>query len=167
MLLASAAPLALELMGGQPAYPAEKALTNVATNLGTQGQALSSYIQSGTLPPGGEAFVKSSTDAAKAATRSNYARMGLSGSSMETAALADIDQRAGGQRFALAGDLLSQGLRAEDVAAGDYKALITAEQARDTAFSNALSRFASALAGGFAGRNLYPGEQPTSAPNIG
>ena len=83
---------------------------------------------------------------------------------MEAQELADIDQRMGGQQFLMASNLLSQGLSAEQLAAGGYRTLISSQMARDQEFSNALSRFAGALAGGAVGtnRNLYPGEQPTT-----
>jgi hypothetical protein len=48
------------------------------------------------LPPGAQANLNAATEAAKAQTRSAYAREGLTGSTMETQALADIDQRMGG-----------------------------------------------------------------------
>lgn len=164
MLLAAAAPLALQLMGGQVPYPGETGLQNLTTNLDTQGQTLSSYVQSGTLPPGAQANLNAATEAAKAQTRSAYARAGLTGSTMEAQELADIDQRMGGQQFLMASNLLSQGLSAEQLAAGGYRTLISSQMARDQEFSNALSRFAGALAGGAVGtnRNLYPGEQPTT-----
>jgi hypothetical protein len=68
----------------------------------------------------------------------------------------------------MADQLLNQGLSAEQIAAGNYRTLISTQLARDQQFSNALSRFAGALAGGAVGtgRYLYPGEQPTTVPNI-
>ena len=65
-LLLQAAPLVMSLLGGQGPYPAEKTLQTQATNLGSEGAALSGYINSGTLPPGAKQAVDASTNAQKA-----------------------------------------------------------------------------------------------------
>jgi hypothetical protein len=158
-MLLQAAPLAMALFGGgQSPYPAEKSLQTLATNAGTQGQALSGYIQSGTLPPGAQANVDAAKAAAKAGIRSADARLGLSDSTMKAQQLAQVDQQAAGQQFLLANMLLGQGMNAEQIAAGDYKATLTAEMSRDQALQTAILNAARGLGGGSAGW-----QQPTTA----
>jgi hypothetical protein len=165
MLLAAAAPMAMQMFGGgQPAYPAERQLQTLGTNLGSQGQALAGYINSGTLPAGAKQAVDASTNAQKATTRSTYGRLGLSGSTMEAQALGEIDSRAAGQTFLMGDQLLQQGLSAEQIAAGDYRSVLQSEQQRDTNFNNALSNFSLALAGGGV---RAANQQPTSNIYIG
>ncbi len=86
--------LASQLFRGNEAYPAEKSLQTLGTNAATEGQALAGYLNSGTLPPGAQQAVSSATNAAKATMRSTYAKMGLSGSTMEAQALQEADRQA-------------------------------------------------------------------------
>jgi hypothetical protein len=159
-MLLNAAPLALSLFGGgQSPYPAEKSLRTLATNAGSEGAALTGYAASGTLPPGGEAVVDAQRKANEAKVRSTFGRLGLAGSTMESQALEEAGSQASGQRYLLAENLLGAGLTAQQIAAGDYKAVLTAEMSRDAQFSNALATFARGLAGG-AG-NYNANTQPT------
>jgi hypothetical protein len=155
-MLLGAAPLALQLFGGQGPYPAEKTLTTQATNLGTEGQALAGYINSGTLPPGAQANVDASRKAAEAGIRSAAARTGTSGSTMEAQQLGEARQQSAGQEFLLANDLLQSGLKASGASAGINSDVLRAEMARDQQFSAALASFARGLGG------YSPGwQQPT------
>jgi hypothetical protein len=158
-MLLNAAPLAMALFGGgnQP-YPAEKQLTQSATNASTQGQALSGYLQSGTLPPGAQANVDAAKAAAKAGIRSAAARTGTAGSTMESQHLAQVDQQAAGQQFLLADQLLGQGMNAEQIAAGNFKGVLTAEMSRDQQLQSAILNAARGLGGGSLGW-----QQPTTA----
>jgi hypothetical protein len=165
-MLLNAAPLALSLFGGGNApYPAEKQLQTLATNAGSQGQALSSYIQSGTLPPGAQANVDAAKAAAKAGIRSTDARLGLGGSTMESQHLAQVDQQAAGQQFLLADQLLGQGMNAQQIAAGEFRGVLTAEMQRDQQLQNAILNAGRALGGGGGGastNNYYGWQQPTT-----
>jgi hypothetical protein len=160
-MLLAAAPLALQLFGGQGAYPAEKTLTTQATNLGTEGQALAGYINSGTLPPGAQANVDAGTKAAEAKIRSAAARTGTSGSTMEAQQLGEARQEAAGQEFLLANSLLKTGISASGQAATIDSAVLKAEMQRDQQFSTALSSFARGLGG------YSPGWQQPTYPMAG
>jgi hypothetical protein len=158
-MMLQAAPLALALFGGGNApYPAEKSLQTLATNAGTQGQALSGYLQSGTLPAGAQSNIDAGKAAAKAGIRSTDARLGLGGSTMESQHLAQVDQQAAGQQFLIADHLLGQGLASEQIAAGDYGRVLTAEVQRDQQLQNAILNAARGLGGGVPGW-----QQPTTA----
>ena len=71
-LLLSGGLLGLQAMKGNQPYPAETALTGLATTAGTTGATLSDYMFSGTLPPGAREAVDQATQAAKAETISRY-----------------------------------------------------------------------------------------------
>jgi hypothetical protein len=157
-MLLAAAPLALQLFGGQGPYPAEKTLTTQATNLGTAGQALAGYVNSGTLPPGAQANVDAARKAAEAGIRSAAARTGTAGSTMEAQELGSVRQQSAGQQFLLANDLLQSGLKATGQSATINSEVLRAEMQRDQQFSTALASFSRGLGG------YSPGyQQPTYA----
>lgn len=148
-MLLAAAPLAMSLFGGgNQQYPQEKSLQTLATNLGTQGQGLAGYLQSGTLPAGLQASVDASKKAGEAQVRSAAARTGTSGSTMEAQELAGVDQRAAGQGGLLATQLLGEGLKAQQGAAGIYGDLLKTQMTEDAQFRQALMSFAGGLARG-------------------
>jgi hypothetical protein len=155
-MLLAAAPLVMQMLGGQGPYPAEKSLQTQATNLGSEGQALAGYVNSGTLPPGAQANVDASRHAAEAGIRSAAARTGTSGSTMEAQQLGSAREQSAGQQFLIANDLLQSGLRASGASASINADVLRAEMARDQQFTNALSSFARGLGG------YSPGwQQPT------
>jgi hypothetical protein len=139
--------LASQLFRGNEPYPAEKQLQNLATNAGTQGQALSGYLQSGTLPPGAQANVDASTNAAEARIRAANARLGLSGSTMEAQQLGEAKQQAAGQQFLIANELLGQGAKYTNISANIYDELLKSQAGTDQEFQKALMAFAGGLGG--------------------
>jgi hypothetical protein len=99
------------------AGPEQAAGTNlVQTGQGiiSQGQGLVQPLAAGagpgTLPAGGEAEINQAVQAAQAQIRSQYASMGLSGSTMEQQALAEVTQNAVAQRFQIAQNMAQQGV---------------------------------------------------------
>jgi hypothetical protein len=139
--------LASQLFRGNEQYPAEKSLQTLATNTGTQGQALSGYIQSGTLPPGAQQAVTQATEGAKATLRSRFAQTGLSGSTMEAQALGDVDRQAAAQTFQMADQLLQQGANYTNISANLYNDLLKSQAGTDQEFQKALMTFAGGLGG--------------------
>lgn len=146
-VLLSGGLLASQLFRGNEQYPAEKSLQNLATNTSTEGQALAGYLNSGTLPPGAQQAVTGATNAAKATMRSNFARMGLSGSSQEAEALAGVDQQAAAQTFQFADQLLKQGANYTAISADIYSQLLKTQAATDSEFQRSLMAFAGGLGG--------------------
>lgn len=146
-VLLSGGLLASQLFRGNQPYPAEQSIQNLATNTGTQGAALSAYINSGTLPPGAQQAVSSATEAAKATTRSRYANLGLTGSTMEAQALQGIDQHAAAQTFQIADQLLAQGADYTKISGSLYNTLLQTQAAQDQEFQKALMTFAGGLGG--------------------
>jgi hypothetical protein len=139
--------LASQLFRGNEQYPAEKQLQTLATNTGTQGAALSGYLQSGTLPPGAQATVDASRNAAEAGIRSADARLGISGSTMEAQQIGEAKQQAAGQQFLIANELLGQGAKYTNLSANIYDELLKSQAGTDQEFQKALMTFAGGLGG--------------------
>jgi hypothetical protein len=139
--------LASQLFRGNEQYPAEKQLQNLATNAGTQGQALSGYLQSGTLPPGAQANVDASRNAAEAGIRSADARLGIAGSTMEAQQIGEAKQQAAGQQYLIADQLLKQGADYTKISGTLYDELLKTQAGTDQEFQKALMTFAGGLGG--------------------
>ncbi|MGH7091680.1 MAG: hypothetical protein ACREFQ_22550 [Stellaceae bacterium] len=127
--------------------PQAQSLETSAGNLAAQGNNLMGYMQSGTLPPGAAEAVNSATDAAKAQIRSNYANLGMSGSTMEDQALNMVDQNAAAQTFSIANQLMSEGANFTNMSNQLYTQILNDTLAQDTAFQQALASFSGGLAG--------------------
>ena len=132
----------------QGSIPGQSQLTQEAQQLSQQGQQLQSYLQTGTLPAGLQSSVDSATQAAEAATRSQYAAMGLSGSSMETGAINQIHQNASAQAGSLALSLLQQGVNETQISSQIYQNLIALNSQQNSDTSSAIASLAAELAGG-------------------
>lgn len=136
----------------QPKLPSESGLTSkllsTADEIGAQGAQLRDYINTGNLPPGAAAAIHSATESAKASVRSQYASMGLSGSTAETTALSQIDQQAAGEVFNIANSLLQTGIKESGLSEEIYKALLSNTTEHDKELSGAISNFAASIAGG-------------------
>jgi hypothetical protein len=146
-MLLSGGLLASQLFRGNQQYPAEQTLQGLATNTGTQGAALSSYIQSGTLPPGAQQAVTQATEGSKATLRSRFAQMGLSGSTMEAEALSNVDRQAAAQTFQFADQLLARGANFTQISAQIQAELLKTQAGTDAEFQRSLMTFASGLGG--------------------
>ncbi len=135
-----------------PSLPSESGLVSglktQADRMASQGNILQSYITNGQLPPGAMAAVNSATASAKATLKSQYAAMGLSGSTSEATALADVDQRAAGQIFQIADTLLQQGITESGLSVDIYKSILSETNAQNQIMASAISNFATSIAGG-------------------
>ena len=125
--------------------PQAQALTQQAQQQMQQAQQLQSYLTSGQLPAGQQQALTSATDAAKAHIRSQYASMGLSGSTMEQQALNQVDQNAQMQAYKMAQSLFSTGSQEAGVASGIYTNLMRAQMQQDQSYANSIGAFAKAL----------------------
>ena len=127
--------------------PEAKPLEQSAGQTGALGANLTSYLNTGTLPPGAQTAVDQATAAAKAGERSTFGRLGLGGSTMEAQALGAVDRQAAAQKFQIADQLLSQGAKFTDISNQLYQQLLNETLQQDEAFQRALGSFAGGLAG--------------------
>jgi hypothetical protein len=136
----------------QPKVPGVSETTNAlkgqADQFAAQGAALEGYLNTGKLPPGVQSSVDNATAAAKATLRSRFAAMGLTGSTGEASALAQVDQNAATQVFDIANNLLQTGIKESGLSADIYKSLLGQANAQDQNMSNAIAAFAASMAGG-------------------
>jgi hypothetical protein len=127
--------------------PGGQQLQNMANQFSTQGATLTTDALAGKLPPGAQAQLSQASEASKAKVRSEYARMGLSGSTMETQAMAQADQQMAAQGYQMMQQLLNTGLSEQQAAATMMQHLMTAQTAKQTALTGALGRFGGGLGG--------------------
>lgn len=128
--------------------PNQDQLQGSAQNLGTQGQALIDALTTGNLPAGAQQALDQAAADQKAHIRSQYAGMGLSGSTMEQQALAQVDQNAATQKFQQIQQLVQTGLSETQLSNQLYQQLSNAQIQGDAALSSALANFAASLGGG-------------------
>lgn len=134
-------------LAGSQSVPGQDQLGQLAGSLQSQGQQLSSYLQSGKLPPGAQASIDQATKAAQAAVRSKYASAGMSGSSAEVQDLNNITQQAAVEQFTIADKLLQQGLDATNTSAQIYAELMNFDQQQSALTGQAIGNLATALSG--------------------
>jgi hypothetical protein len=136
----------------RPKLPSESSLignlSSTASQLSGQASQLESYINTGNLPPGVMQAVQQATASAKAAVRSQYASLGLTGSTAEVTALSEIDSNAAGQVASIAQSLLTTGINESQISASLYESILSSVTAENNALSGSIASFAAALAGG-------------------
>src|SRR5215472_1700063 len=148
------------LLGGQklggllnPALPEEQNLRNVAganqqqfQTLSAEGQALEQPLLTGQLPPGWQSVIDQQLNQ----IRAQYARLGLSGSTMEQQDLATAQTTGAlsiAKQLAQSGQtLIGDATQALGADADVYKNLMTSRIAQDTATQQTFGQFAGALA---------------------
>lgn len=145
--------LGLDLFKGLQTPPGVSALKTLAGqegNLAKVGQAQEWAGNNGILPAGAEAKVQANLNASIAAIKSNYAKMGMSGSSAETADINAAKQAAEAETFQIGQGYAQQGLSELQTAMGAQDTLLSqilnAETAQDTALGQSLAAFAGATA---------------------
>jgi hypothetical protein len=143
----SAAPLALAAIKGNQAMPGQNAIASEAAALESQGKTLQSYVTDGTLPPGVATQLHQAGEAAKASIRSQYAARGMTGSSAEATDLANVDNTIVGQGASIASSLLQQGMNETNMSAQLYSTIMNNAVQQDAQLGNAISAFASGIAG--------------------
>lgn len=146
-LLLAGGGLAANMIMGNNETEGTGELRALAQRANERGERFSNYLESGQLPAGAQAGLTQATEAAKAAIRSKYASMNMSGSSAEMQELNDVDSRAQAQGFQMASNLLRTGVEETGIAANLYRALVGLNAQRDAATGRAISSFASALNG--------------------
>lgn len=146
--LISGAGIATAAAEGNKVTPEETALKQQAGQEAAAGQQLQNYLPSGTLPPGAQAGIDQAANSAKAAIRSKYASMGMSGSSSEQQELSAVDSNAQAKGEALALQLLNTGITESSMSSQLYQSLLNNTLEQDKNLSSAIGNFASSVAGG-------------------
>lgn len=147
-ILASAGLLGIEAMRQNKPLPEQATLNQIGAQQAQQGAQLSSYLSTGTLPPGANEAINLATASAKAQIRSTAAQLGLSGSTWESDRLGQIDQQAAAHGEQIATQLLAQGRDYTQLSEATFENLLKETLSQDQAFSQALSNFAIGLGGG-------------------
>jgi hypothetical protein len=129
--------------------PGLSQLNTAAGSLLKQGNTLSSYINSGKLPPGAQTAIDLATKSAETQIRSKYASMGVNPetSTAATQEINNIRMNAATQGFTIAEGLLKTGIDETGLATKLYEQLvqINTQQAQST--GAAIASFAQALNG--------------------
>lgn len=138
---------AAALKQGKP-LPGENNIKDIAAQEQKQGTLLENYLQTGTLPPGLQAGLDQVYKAGEAQIRSQYARMGMSGSSAEQQDIANLQQKMQSDGAEMALKLMQTGINETGTAAELYKQIMSNALTQDQNLGSAISGFSSALAGG-------------------
>lgn len=125
-----------------------------ASTLFGEGQSLLQPLISGKLPPGAQASVDLATNAAKTASASRYASLGLTGSTMAGDAAANLDQQKAAMEFQIAQDMAKTGLSASaqsvqllGLQEQAYSGLMQAQMKQDSSMMSTIGSFASSIGG--------------------
>ena len=154
--------LAKDLLSPTNSLQGQSQLSAEAAQTASQSQTMQNYLTTGTLPPGVQTTINNATSGAQAAIRAKYASMGLSGSSMETQELNQLNLNAASAGAQVALNLYTQGLSDAQISAGIYKTLLSTDQEQQQLTSNAISNMAAALSGGTQIRTQQPQQQPVA-----
>lgn len=152
--------LGMSLLKGQQPLPGSAQINAAAGTVGAasaglvgQGQTLTGYLQSGTLPPGVQQGIDQAAASAKASVRAQHAQHGTSGSSAEAQELANVDSLAATQGATIATQLLQQGvseissgISGQGLSAQIYQYLLQNALTQDQQLGQAIGSFASSLA---------------------
>jgi hypothetical protein len=140
--------LAYEALKGQPPIPNLSNLNQIAGQAESNSQTLINAELSGQLPAGAAAGVQQGLESAQAAIRSQFASLGLSGSAQEAEALATAAQTSAANSFNIAAQMGQQGISLAGLPAQVYQTIMQATLQNDQEFSQAVTNFATAAAGG-------------------
>ena len=143
----SALGLGYSAIQGNSMSAAEASLKQQAQSLAAQGSSLQNALN-GQLPAGAQAALNQASQSSKAAVRSEYARLGMSGGTSEATALAQVDQQVAAQGYQIAEQLYQQGVSESQLSAGMFEKLMQAQQQSSSALTSAIGLFAKSLAGG-------------------
>lgn len=130
------------------ADPNVKKMQELADQMNARGERFAGFLENGTLPPGAQTSLNQAAAAAKAKIRSDYARMGMAGSTAETQDLNAVDERMKVQGFQMAAELLRSGLDQTGIAARTYAALLGDRRQQRASTGSAIANFAAAMGGG-------------------
>lgn len=148
-LALSAGGLGYSVLAGQKQSAATKALEAQAAGQNATANQLSSYLTSGTLPPGLQASVDQATQSAKATAIANAAQQGLPTDPTQNSALAarlsQIDQQGPIVAAQIAQQLLQSGASYAGLSDTLYTQLAQIDQTQTQQVGKAIANMASAL----------------------
>lgn len=148
-LALSAGGLGYSVLAGQKQSAATKALEAQAAGQNATANQLSSYLTSGTLPPGLQASVDQATQSAKATAIANAAQQGLPTDPTQNSALAarlsQIDQQGPIVAAQIAQQLLQSGATYAGLSDQLYTQLAQIDQTQTQQVGKAIANMASAL----------------------
>lgn len=150
--LVPAASLVSTIIRGNQVPPEIQAMTRMARNNAGNGavnSAGATQAMLGNLPGGAQASIDQALAAAQARIRSNYAALGMTGSTPEAQDLAYAELAASAQAFQIGQGMAQTGFTAaagqNSLASQLYAQILASETARGTALGDALSEFAAGL----------------------
>ena len=146
-LALSALGLGYDALKGNKPPQGQEQLQTLANSLTKQSEKLTSSALNTALPPEAQAQLEQARSSATAEIRSQFARMGLGGSTMEAQAMAGVQERIAAQGFTIMQQLMQQGLSAAQAADQMLAQIMSSNVSRDNALSSAVGSFAGALAG--------------------
>jgi len=138
------------LMGDRP-LPGQAQIAQQGQSMLTQGNQLLGTGLNGPLPPAAQAQLGTAAEAEKAGVRSSYAKMGLSGSTMEAQAMQSVDEQKMAAGWKMTQTLVQDGLAMAGMGMNDFLEIAKLNASEDQSFMKALGSFSGALAG--AGKN--------------
>lgn len=151
-IAAAGAGLGLNMLRGNPNDPNRDLLKQKADQLGTQGQVLMNYLNTGTLPPAMQTQLDQAKAAARARIIQNHAKNGMSTDpSMNSALAAELNAVDINAVAAMADaqiKMMQQGLSETGLSTQLYQTLIGLDRQSNTDLMNAIASFAAALGGG-------------------
>ena len=121
-------------------------MSSAAQQLAAQGGQLQNALN-GSLPPAAQGALNQASNSMKAHVRSQYAQMGLSGSTMEAQAMASVDETVAAQGYQMTMQLYNAGVQESGMANELFNQIMQTNQAQSQGLSSAVSNFAGALAG--------------------
>ena len=143
--------LLYNLVQGNATVKGESQLQNQANALTAQSNQLTSYLNSGTLPPTLQSALTTATNSAKASVRSQFAAAGLSGSSAEADALNQVEINAVNTTGQIGEQLLNSGLTEAQISGELLNNIVGINQKQAASTGSSIASLAAALAGGRAG----------------
>lgn len=157
--LLSAGELGLDVLRGNQPVKGENQVNTEAAQFAAQGQTLQNYITSGQLPAGAQATINQAVAAQQAAIRSQYASMGMTGSSAEAQDLAGAQMQGVQQATSLAQQLLQTGVQESEFSTQLYQDIMNDNIQKDNALGSAIGNFAVSMIPG--GSSTAGGTSPT------
>ncbi len=145
-VLLSAAPLALDLLKGNQALPAQKQVQQQAGEAASVGRTLEAYQGSGTLPSGLQDVVNLNKNAAIAQVNDTYSQLGLANSTQHVQAVQQIHEAYNAQVAQIGQQLAQQGLQWTQLSANEFNTLLDTQLKQEQGLQNALASFAGGLA---------------------
>lgn len=152
---AAGAGLGMNLMRGNQMDPNQQKLSDLAGQLGSQGQVLESYLKTGKLPPALQTQLDQAKAAEKARIISGYAQRGLPTdpklNSGLTQDLNNVDTNAIAAMAQVQVNMLNTGLKETGMSMELYQMLTQLDMKQNEDLMKSISSFAAALGGGFGG----------------